>query len=80
MRRVPGVKSAVVAIAVGVVNGLVFVGFEWLVGHGDDWLWNDAGNSDALRWRVIPLAIGFSVGLITVMLPAIGGFSCRTLT
>ena len=62
---------AALAIAVGVANGLVFLAFEWLVDHGDDWLWNDAGDSDAVRWHVIPLAIVFSI-VFSLVLPAVG--------
>ena len=62
---------AVLAIAVGVANGLVFLGFEWIVNHGDEWLWNDAGDSDAVRWHVIPLAIGFSI-VFSLVLRAVG--------
>ena len=51
------------ALAVGVVNGLVFLGFEWVVNHGSDWLWNDLVNSDEVRWRVVPLALGLSIAL-----------------
>ncbi len=62
---------AALAIAVGVANGLVFLGFEWLVNHGDQWLWNDEGDSDAVRWHVIPLAIGFSI-VFSLVLRAVG--------
>jgi len=48
---------------VGVVNGLVFLGFEWVVNHGSDWLWNDVVDTDEVRWRVIPLALVLSVAL-----------------
>jgi H+/Cl- antiporter ClcA len=50
-----------------VVNGLVFLGFEWVVKHGTDWLWNDVVDSDDVRWRVVPLALALSVALSALM-------------
>ena len=55
------------ALAVGVVNGLVFLGFEWVVNHGSDWLWNDLVNSDEVRWRVVPLALVLSIALTALI-------------
>jgi H+/Cl- antiporter ClcA len=58
---------AAIAIAIGTANGLVFLGFEWVVKHGTDWIWNDLANSDESRWRVLPLAIALSLALTAVM-------------
>jgi H+/Cl- antiporter ClcA len=49
------------AVAIGVADALLFLGFEWLVKHGTDALWNDLVDSDAVRWRVVPLALVLSV-------------------
>ena len=51
----------VLSVGLGIVNGLVFLGFEWVIKHGTDWIWNDLANTDEVRWRVIPLAILLSV-------------------
>jgi H+/Cl- antiporter ClcA len=55
------------ALAVGVVNGLVFMGFEWVVKHGTDWLWNDVVDSDDVRWRFVPLALALSVAFSALL-------------
>jgi H+/Cl- antiporter ClcA len=52
---------ALIALVIGAANGVVFLGFEWVVKHGTDWIWNDLVDSDDVRWRVIPLAIVLSV-------------------
>jgi H+/Cl- antiporter ClcA len=52
---------AAISIAVGVADGLIFMGFEWLVNHGDQWIWNDVFHTDTSRWRVVPLALILSV-------------------
>lgn len=49
------------AVAIGAVDGLLFIGFEWVVNHGLDWIWNDLVDSDDVRWRVVPLALVLSV-------------------
>ena len=51
----------VCAVLIGVINALVFMGFEWVVHHGTDYIWNDLVNSDEVRWRVLPLAIVLSL-------------------
>jgi H+/Cl- antiporter ClcA len=56
-----------IALAVGVVDGLVFMAFEWVVKHGTDWLWNDVVDSDDVRWRVVPLALALSIALSALM-------------
>lgn len=58
---------AAVSIAVGVADGLIFMGFEWLVNHGDQWIWNDVFHTDTSRWRVIPLALILSVAFSLVL-------------
>jgi H+/Cl- antiporter ClcA len=55
------------ALAVGVVDGLLFLVFEWVVKHGTDWLWNDVVDSDDVRWRVVPLALVLSVALSALL-------------
>jgi H+/Cl- antiporter ClcA len=64
-RRV--VLLGAIAVAIGVADGLVFMGFEWVVKHGTDWLWNDVVDSDDVRWRVVPLALALSVALSALM-------------
>jgi H+/Cl- antiporter ClcA len=44
------------ALAIGVVDGLVYLAFEWVVHDGTDWLWNDLFDSDTDRWQVLVLA------------------------
>lgn len=50
-----------VSIVLGAVIGLMFLGFEWLVNHGDTWIWDDVFNTGEERWVVVPLAIGLSI-------------------
>jgi H+/Cl- antiporter ClcA len=61
------VLLALVSLVIGAADGLVFLGFEWVVNHGDDWVWNDLAGSDTSRWRVIPLAIVLSVAFSFVV-------------
>jgi H+/Cl- antiporter ClcA len=58
---------AAASIAVGVADGLIFIGFEWLVNHGDQWIWNDVFHTDTSRWRVIPLALVLSLAFSLVL-------------
>jgi H+/Cl- antiporter ClcA len=58
---------ALFALAVGAANGLVFLGFEWVIHHGTDWVWNDLVDSDDVRWRVVPLALVLSVALSALL-------------
>lgn len=55
------------ALAVGVVDGLLFLVFEWVVKHGTDWLWNDVVDSDDVRWRVVPLALVLSMAVSALL-------------
>lgn len=50
-----------VSIVLGAVIGLMFLGFEWVVNHGDTWIWDDVFNTGEERWVVVPLAIGLSI-------------------
>ena len=68
----PVLVLALLALVVGVVDALVFVGFEWVVNHGTDWLWNDLAGSDDVRWRVVPLALGLSIAFSAVAAVARG--------
>ena len=43
--------------ALGVIIGLMYLGFEWIVNQGTNLIWNTLVQSDVYRWRVIPLAI-----------------------
>jgi H+/Cl- antiporter ClcA len=58
---------AAISIAVGVADGLIFMGLEWLVNHGDQWIWNDVFDTDTSRWRVIPLALVLSIAFSLVL-------------
>jgi H+/Cl- antiporter ClcA len=60
-------RLMVLALVLGATNALVFLGFEWGVEHGTDWIWNDVADSDAVRWRVVPLAILLSVALSALL-------------
>lgn len=55
------------AVAIGVVDGLLFLGFEWVVDHGLDWIWTDLAGTDDERWRVVPLALVLSLILAVVL-------------
>ena len=56
-----------IALVIGAVDGLVFLGFEWVVNHATDWIWNDLVDSDDKRWRVVPLAIVLSLAFGLVL-------------
>ena len=60
-------RLVVAGLAVGVADGLVFLGFEWVAKDVTHWVWNDLAGSDAARWRVLPLAIVLSLGLSAVL-------------
>jgi H+/Cl- antiporter ClcA len=66
-KRVSPARWAMLALAIGVADALVFLGFEWLIKHGTDWLWNDLAGSDDARWRVIPLALVLSIAFSAVL-------------
>lgn len=55
------VRLGVLALVIGALNALVYLGFEWVVKHGTDWIWNDLAGSDEARWRVLPLALALSL-------------------
>jgi H+/Cl- antiporter ClcA len=55
------------ALAVGVVDGLLFLVFEWVVKHGTDWMFNDVVDSDDVRWRVVVLVLVLSVALSALL-------------
>jgi H+/Cl- antiporter ClcA len=65
------ITLALISLVIGAADGLVFLGFEWVVNHGSDWIWNDLVDSDDVRWRVIPLAIVLSVAF-SLLLRAVG--------
>ncbi len=50
-----------VALLLGAIVGFLYLGFEWIVNNGSNWLWNDVVQSDVYRWRVIPLALVMSI-------------------
>ncbi|MES1194142.1 MAG: hypothetical protein ABUM26_07430, partial [Solirubrobacterales bacterium] len=60
-------RLSALALVLGVVDGLLFLVFEWVVKHGTDWLWNDVVDSDDVRWRVVPLALVLSVVLSALL-------------
>jgi chloride channel protein, CIC family len=69
---VPPARRALVvllalALAIGVVDGLVFLGFEWAIKHGTDWVWNDVVDTDSSRWRVVPLALVLSIAFSALL-------------
>lgn len=49
------------AVALGIVNAVIFLGFEWIVNNGSDFIWNDWLQTDTTRWLVVPVAIILSV-------------------
>lgn len=51
----------------GILVSFLYLGFEWFVNNGSNWLWNDLVQSDVYRWRVIPLAIVMSIILTLVI-------------
>ena len=62
---------AAISLVIGAADGLVFLGFEWVVNHGSDWIWNDLVGSDQARWRVVPLALVLSISF-TALLRLVG--------
>ena len=50
-----------IAAVTGALVGLLYLGFEWVVNNGSNWIWNDVFQTDEYRWRVIPLAIALSI-------------------
>ena len=69
MRRRLGL--VLIGLLLGVVVSFVFLGFEWVVNHGTDYIWNDLFNTDENRWGVVPLAIGLSL-LFSIVVRAFG--------
>jgi H+/Cl- antiporter ClcA len=55
------------AVVTGVLVALVFLGFEWVVNEGTDWLWDDVVHTNQDRWRVIPLAIVLSLAFALIL-------------
>ncbi|MEZ5121693.1 MAG: chloride channel protein [Solirubrobacterales bacterium] len=56
-----------VVIAIGAVDGLLFLGFEWVVNHGLDAIWNDLFATDEERWRVVPVALGLGLAFAVIL-------------
>lgn len=52
---------AAAAIALGAVNAVIFLGFEALVNHGTDLVWNDWLQTDTARWLVVLVTIVLSI-------------------
>jgi H+/Cl- antiporter ClcA len=63
----PAVRLVLIALLVGIADALLFLGFEWVVHHGTDWLWNDVAGTDEVRWRLVPLAIGLSIAFSALL-------------
>jgi len=55
------------AVLLGIIVGLMYIGFEALVSEATHVLWNDIAQTDVHRWRVVPLAIVSSV-LVTFLI------------
>ncbi len=51
----------------GLIIGLIYLTFEWLVNRGTNWLWNDVLDTNTYRWRVMPLALVMSI-LLTIVI------------
>lgn len=51
---------------------VIFEVFEYIVDHGQDFIWNDIFGSDETRWLVVPLAIGLGMffGLVLIIYKA----------
>jgi H+/Cl- antiporter ClcA len=60
--------TIIVAGLIGLIVGFLYLGFEWLVNNGTNWLWNDVVESDEYRWRVVPLAIIMSLVLSAMII------------
>ena len=60
-------RLLLLAPLIGVVDGLVFLGFEWVVNHGCDWIWDDLAGSDKVRWRVVPLALALGIAFSALL-------------
>lgn len=54
-------KLIIAAVVIGALDALAFKGFEYVVNHGTNYIWNELFNSDQTRWVVIPLAVGLSL-------------------
>ena len=62
-------RTVLAGVLIGAANALGLLGFEWLVDHLQDLIWNDWAGSDTTRWLVVPLAIAGSIALsLTVRL------------
>ena len=57
-----------VSLVMGIIVGFLYLGFEWLVNNGSNWLWNDLVQSNIYRWRVMPLALLMSIALTGTIL------------
>src|ERR1700761_1689699 len=60
-------RVGVVSLGVGAADGVVFQGFEWLIKHGNDWLFNDVFHTDTVRWRIVPLVLILSVAFSVLL-------------
>lgn len=49
------------SVIIGAAMAVIFEGFEHVVDHGQQWLWNDVFHSDTTRWLVVPLAVGLGI-------------------
>jgi H+/Cl- antiporter ClcA len=60
-------KFWLIVAGIGIVNAVLLRVFELAVNNGTNWLWNDVFGTDTQRWKVVPLAIGLSVGLTALV-------------
>lgn len=62
-------RTVLVGVLIGAANALGLLGFEWVVDHLQELIWDDWAGSDTTRWLVVPLAIAGSIALsLTVRL------------
>lgn len=60
----PPIRRTIAAgVLIGAANALGLLGFEWLVDHLQELIWDDWAGSDTTRWLVVPLAIAGSIAL-----------------
>ena len=62
------IPPAAAAVPIGALDAVIFKGFEWLVNHGTDDIWDGLFDTDVHRWRVVPLAAALGAALSVVFL------------
>lgn len=69
--KLPILLVIAVSVAMGVAMGVIFLLFEWLVNHGDTFIWDDVFQTEDHRWVVVPLAVVLSL-LFSLLVHAVG--------